>query len=356
MKKAIAKTICASILLGLIVSAGNAAPFAAPDKKKGTAPETIIIPKEMKSVMEAGLAARQPAKTDIPFTIGEAIIMPGPQEVVYFFLPLKVKNADLGYAPGPAPAVADPAAAVSPAKLQARGHVFVQLFVLENGKVGSLAKEIYVPMTVESEAAGYDPEAVDWYSFGYPFAKGNYLAAVALASEDLSKKGVQYCEITLPNPAGSADKLDTSTILCMKDFQRVETPESQVVVHRGLISWSVARITPNLTKTLKVGEPLDLFFFIYGLRPNDAGAVDVQIDFEVVQGDKSQIKFAPGQFQSPLISLPLPLKNTLQIKTGDKVETREHDLEAGGYSLMIRMLDKASGFKGEKKIDFVIES
>ena len=142
----------------------------------------------------------------------------------------------------------------------------------------------------------------------------------------------------------------------MKDFQRVEAPESQVVVHRGLLSWSVARITPNLAKILKAGEPLDLFFFVYGLKPNDAGAVDVQIEFEVVQGDKTQIKFAPGQFQSPLISLPLPLQNTLQIKTGEKVETREQNLPAGSYSLVMRILDKVSGSKGEKKLDFVIES
>jgi len=359
MKKAVSTMICAGFILSLIARLGSAAPVAVPDKndqdKKEAVQEKFIIPKEVKSVMEAGLAARQPMKTDIPFTVSETVVMPGPQQVIYIYLLLKVKNADMGYTLAPAPVVTDPTAALPPAKLQAKGHVFVQLYKVENGNAGPLVKEIYMPATFESDANGYDPETVGWYSFGYPLPPGNYLAAIALASEDLSKGGIQYCEFSLPDPAGFNDKLETSTILFMKDFRQVEAPETQAEFHRGLLAWSVARITPNLTKTFKVGESLDLFFFIYGARPDNAGKFDVQIDFEVLQGDKAQIRFAPGQFTSPLISLPLPLKQTLEIRTGDKVETKEQDLPAGSYILIAKITDKVSGLKGEKKIEFTVE-
>ncbi|MCX6566291.1 MAG: hypothetical protein NTW38_07705 [Candidatus Aminicenantes bacterium] len=359
MKKAISTMICAGFILSLIACVGSAAPVAVPDKndknKKEAAQEKIIIPKEVKTAMEAGLAARQPVKTDIPFTISETVVMPGPQQVIYVYFLLKVKNADLGYALPAAPIVADPTAAVPPAKLQAKGHVFVQFYKLENGNAGPLVKELYIPAALESDATGYDPEAMDWYSFGYPLPPGNYLAAIALTSNDLTKSGIQYYEFSLPDPAGFTEKLETSTILCMKEFRQVEAPEAKIGFHRGLLSWSVARITPNLTKTIKVGDALDLFFFIYGARPNDAGKFDIQIDFEVVQGDKAQIKFAPGQFQSPLVSLPLPMTQSLEIRTGDKVENKQQDLAAGSYVLIVKMLDNVSGLKGEKKIEFVVE-
>ena len=60
-------------------------------------------------------------------------------------------------------------------------------------------------------------------------------------------------------------------------------------------------------------------------------------------------------FQSPLISLPLPLKQTFEVRTGDKVEYKKEDLSRGRYVQIIRMLDKMSGLKGEEKIEFTVE-
>jgi predicted small lipoprotein YifL len=466
MKKAIATIICAGFVFSLIACFGNAAPVAVPDKnKEQAAQQKSVIPKEVKSAMEAGLAARQPMKTDIPFTISENIIMPGPPQLIYVYLLLKVKNADMGYAPAPAAIVSDPLAAVPPAKLQAKDHVFIQLYKLENGNPGPLTNEIYIPAVFESDPNGYDPEAVDWYSVGLPLPPGNYLAAIDLASNDLTKSGIQYYEFSLPDPAGFTKKLETSTILCMKEFRQVEAPDAKVELHRGLLSWSIARITPNLTKTLKVGDPLDIFFFIYGARPDSAGKFDVQVNFEVdklsnesdidsskyplllenwewertsdgssieVKGEvkniskedlnnvealvnffdkenkyvahtsaliennpiatlqtspfrvlqkddplivkavvdfkhtsgekidsaslvETAIKFNPEKYESPLISLPIPLKNTIETRTGDTVEYKEQNLAAGSYVLVAKILDKVSGLKGEKKLEFVIE-
>jgi len=356
MKKTIASLICAGVMLSLIVSAGNAAPVAVPDKdKKEAAQDKIIIPKDVKAVMEAGLATRKPMKTDIPFMVSQVVTMPGPQQVTFVYFLLNVKNADLGYAAPAAPAAVNSTGAVAPVKLQAKIHMFIQFYKVENGAPGALVKEVYVPASFEYDATGYNPEAVDWYSFGYPLSPGNYLTAIALSSEDMKKGGVQYYEFAVPDPASFTEKLDTTTMLVMKDFQQVETAETHVELHRGLLSWSVARITPNLTKTIKVGDALDLFFFIYGARPNTAGKYDVQIEFEVRQGDKTQIRFAPGQFQSPLISLPLPMKQTLEIRPGDKVETKTQDLPAGSYVIIFKITDNVSGLKGEKQIDFVVE-
>ncbi|MHB8054518.1 MAG: hypothetical protein ACYDH3_04650 [Candidatus Aminicenantales bacterium] len=356
MKKMIATLICAGVVLGLTACVGNAAPVAVPDKsKKEAAQEKFIIPKDVKAVMEAGLATRQPMKTDIPFTVSQTITMPGPQQVTYVYLLLNIKNADMGYAAPTAPAVVDPTGAVAPVKLGTRIHTFVMFYKVENGAPGALVKEIYIPASFEFDPAGYNPEAMEWYSFGYPLNPGNYLAAIALSSDDMKKGGVQYYEFTVADPASYTDKLETSTVMCMKDFQQVENPETKAELHRGQLSWSIARITPNLSRTIKVGDSLDLFFYIYGARPNAEGKFDIQIDFEVRQGEKAQIRFAPGQFQSPLISLPLPMKQTLEIRTGDKVETKEQNLPAGSYLMLIKLTDKVSGLKGEKQIEFVIE-
>jgi predicted small lipoprotein YifL len=355
MKKMIATLVCTGVVLSLIACVGNAAPVAVPDKDKKPAQEKFIIPKDVKAVMEAGLATRQPMKTDIPFTVSQAITMPGPQQITYVYLLLNAKNADMGYAAPAAPAIVDPTGAVAPVKLQTKMHTFVQFYRLESGVPPALAKEIYIPASFESESTGYNPEASDWYSFGYPLMPGNYLASIALSSEDLKKGGVQYYEFAVADPASFTEKLETSTILCMKDFQQVETPETKAEMHRGQLAWSIARITPNLTKTIKVGDSLDLFFYIYGAKPNAEGKFDLQIEFEVRQGDKPQIRFAPGEFQSPLISLPLPMQQTLEIRTGDKVETKQQNLPAGSYVMLLKITDKISGLKGEKQIEFVVE-
>lgn len=352
MKKAIAVLVCAGVMLGL--AAGIAA--AAPDKqKKEAAQDKFIIPKEVKTAMEAGLAARQATVNTFPFAVTQTVTMPGPQQITYVYFLLNIKNADMGYAAPAAPATVDPSGNVAPVKLQTKVHAFVQFYALENGAPTKLIKEIYIPASFEFDQAGYNPEALEWYSFGYPLTPGNYLAAVALSSDDLKKGGVQYYEFSVADPTAYTQNLETSSILLMKSFEQVENPETKAEMHRGLLSWSIARITPNLTKTIKVGDSLDVFFFIYGARPDAAGKFNLTIDFEVRQGDKAQIRFAPGEFQSPLISLPLPMKQTLETRTGDKVETKQQDLPAGTYLINFKIADKISGLKVEKQYEFIVE-
>jgi len=351
MKKTIALMIAAGITLGL------ASGLIWAQDKPAAPPAQGRIPKEIKSAMEAGLAARQSAKSDIPFKVTENVFMPVPgKDASYIFLLLDVKNADMGYAVPPTPQVIDPTAPPAAPKLLARVYAFVQFYKLEEGKSPSMVKEIYIPAAYQLDQNGYNPEAVEWYSFGYPLAPGQYLAAVTLSTPDFQKYGIQYYEFSLPSAKDMADKLISSPILVLKDYAQTEQPETQAELHRGLLAWSIARITPNRERTITVGGPLDLFFFVYGAKPNSTGRFDLQIEFEVNQPDgKPAIKFAPGEFKSPLISLPLQMQQTLQITTGDKTETKQQDLPAGSYVLVAKISDKTSGMKGETKVNFTVK-
>jgi hypothetical protein len=351
MKKTIALLIAAGITLGL------ASGLVMAQEKPAAPPAQNRIPKNVKAAMEEGLAARVSAKADIPFTITDTVCMPVPgQTGSYIFLLLDVKNADMGFAVPPTPQVVDPSAPPAAAKLQARDYVFVQFYKIPEGKSPSLEKEIYIPAAFQVDQEGYDPEAVAWYSFGYPLPAGKYVAAVALSSPDFQKFGIQYHEFSLPTPQDISDKLIASPVLIMTDYAQTEQPETQAELHKGLLAWSIARITPNRERTIKVADPLDLFFFVYGAKPNATGRFDLQIEFEVNQPDgKPAIRFAPGEFKSPLISLPLQMKQTLQITTGDKVETKQQDLPAGTYVLVAKITDKVSGMKGEATSEFIVK-
>lgn len=349
MKKTISVMLCAGIMLSLAAVTADA---AFDKKKKEPAQDKLIIPKEVKATIEAGLATRRATVNTFPFEVSQTVTMPGPQQITYVYFLLNIKNADMGYA---APAAVDPSGNVAAAKLESKAHVFVQFYTMENNAPAAMVKEIYIPAAFTLDSAGYDPEASEWYSFGYPLNPGNFLAAVALSSDDMKRGGVQYYEFSVADPTKHTEKLETSTLLLMKKFEQVENPETKAEMHRGLLSWSIARITPNLSRTIKVGESLDIFFYIYGVHPDAAGKCNVTIDFEVRQGDKPQIRFAPGDFQSPLISLPLPMKQTLEIRTGDQVETKQQDLPAGAYLIDVKITDKISGLKTEKQLEFVVE-
>ena len=79
---------------------------ASPQKAKEPAkktPEKIFIPKEIKAVLQEGLAARQ-GRQDFPFQIFKDLQFPA-RENLHAVLFFKAKNADLGYGV-PAPAAA----------------------------------------------------------------------------------------------------------------------------------------------------------------------------------------------------------------------------------------------------------
>jgi hypothetical protein len=351
MKKFVVPVLLAGIVLASLAAPASAALAAQKDKEKPQ-PVKVYIPKEVKEPMVAGLAAKQ-ARLDIPFEIFKTLYLPA-QQAFYNVFFLKMKNADLGFGPAAAQVV-DPAAPAAAPKLKATFHVFLAFYKVENDKPTTLVREVYVPAAIETDQTGFDPAKEEWYSVGYPLMPGQYLASVAIASQDLKKIGIQYADINLPDPKSFTTSLDTTAIFFNKEYKQLQAPETKAELHKGFFMYSVLQVTPNIDNVFAVGENLDMFFYIFGTQPKEGGKYGIEIIFEVFQGEKTAIKYATGSFESPLISLPLQLKQTLQIKKGEETRSETRDLPAGSYTLVMKITDKVSGLKCEKKVDFTVK-
>jgi hypothetical protein len=346
------------IVAFVLVVIGTNGLFAQDKGKAQPEQQRVYIPKQVKAVLQEGLLTRQ-GRQDIPFSFARYLYLPARDSlhnIIYF----KVKNADLNYAPAAvvpaaptAPEQAQPAAA--PASLEAKFNVFLWFSTLAEDGMLQTIKEVYVPATIETPAEGYDPEKVESYSFGYPLPAGRYLLAMAVTSQDLSKIGTGYFEFATPNPAGLAGQIDTTPIFFAKSFDQMQAPETRTEIHKDYFTYSILKLEPKTENVFAQGENLDIFFFIFGLKLNDQQKYDLLISYEVRKGEETAIRYEDQPSVSPLVSQPLPLKQTVLIKS-DKGETREErDLAVGLYTLAIKITDKVSGVTAEKKVDFEIK-
>jgi len=352
MKRIIVPMLLAGLILAWLAAPASAAPAAQKDKKEAKPqPVKVYIPKEVKELMLAGLAAKQ-ARMDIPFEVFKTLYLPA-QQAFYNVFFLKIKNSDLGFAPAAAQVV-DPDAPAA-LKLKATFNMFLAFFKVENDKPTTLVKEVYVPAAIEADQAGFDPAKDEWYAVGYPLMPGQYLASIAIASQDLKKIGIQYADVKLPDPKSFTVSLDTTPIFFGKEYKNLQAPETKAELHKGSFVYSVLQVTPNIDNVFSVGENLDMFFYIFGSQPKEGGKYDIEINFEVMQGDKIAVKYATGAYDSPLISLPLQMKQTLQIKKGEETRSETRDLPAGSYTLVLKITDKVSGLTCEKKVDFTVK-
>ena len=361
-KNFIVPVLLAGFMFSLLVvpsfaGSGNLQAQDKQEKKEAKQPAAkIYIPKEVRDVMLGGLQART-ARMDIPFSVFRSTFLPA-QANFYVFLFLKMKNADLGYAPpAPAPAAKDAAAAPAPAaaKVAARFDLFLQFHKMENGAPTQIVKEVYIPTAMELDAATYDPEKEDWYTVGYPLPPANYLVAVGIATHDLKKIGTQYYEISLPDLKTLKD-LDTTPVFFLKDYKELQQAETVAELHREYMRYAILQITPNIDSTVAVGDPLDLFFLILGAQPNDQNKYDIECQYEVREGAKDAVKFAPAKYDNPFISQPLPLKQTLVTKAADGKESQSvKDLGAGSYTFICKVTDKISGRTCTKTVDFTVK-
>lgn len=365
-KRFIVPALLAGFVFGLLIAPNfaGASTLNAQDKQEKKEakqpPAKIYIPKEIRDIMLSGLPTRA-ARQDIPFSVFKTTFLPA-QANFYVFFFLKIKNADLGFAPAaPAPIAKDvvsdvpavPAAAAT--KLTARFDVFLQFHKMENGAPAQIVKEVYVPTTMELDAAGYDPEKEDWYTVGYPLPAADYLAAVGIATNDKKKIGVQYHEFTLPD-LKTLKELDTTPIFFLKEYKELSQAETVAELHRQFMRYAILQITPNIENTVAVGDPLDLFFLILGAVPNEKNAYDIECQYEVKQGDKDAVKFTPAKYDNPFVSQPLPLKQTLLTKDKDGKETQTvKDLGAGSYTFICKLTDKISGRTCTKTVDFTVK-
>lgn len=355
------KIVILALLVGFLLSAVLPAPAAqrqsSPDQKEGR----IFIPKEIKTVLEGGLMSKQ-ARSDIPFAVTGNIYLPA-VGAYHNVISLNIKNADLGFvqaAPPAAPAAKEgstekkvPAAPAS--EMEAKFEIFLQFREISGGLPGQLFREVYVPCQESVPVADFDPNKTEAYFLWYPLPAGKYLLAMALTSTDLKKIGTQYFEFNLPDPAFFTDRMETTPVFSSKNIERLEAPETRPLLHKGFFTMAVLKITPNFNNVIAFKDNFDIFFYVFGAKLNAEQKYALEMNFEVKKGEGVLFRFAPAVFESPLVSLPLPMKYTVFKQTEAGEVKEEKDLEPGKYVLALKIMDKNSGNTLTKNVDFEVK-
>jgi hypothetical protein len=349
-KNFLAAALISGIILGLF-----SAPFSFAQEAEKAA---VIIPPQVKTVFQEGMASRE-GRLDIPFQITHNLYLPAGQQNLHAIIIFKAKNADMGFAPpAAAPQAETQEEQSAPTNMVAQNYVFLQFNKLETQTPGELVKEVYIPMQVEKESASYDPEEEGTYTTGYPLPPGNYLLSMAVTSRDFQKIGTQYHEITLPDPLSFTDIIDTTPIIFAGDIKQVATPETTAEIHKDFFAYSILQIQPNMDKIFAPQDNLDIFFFVFGAQANAQGQSDIEVHYEVYQGEELVINYAVQKYSSPLVSQPLPMKKTVVVRTTKGTETSEErqqrNLEAGSYTLSITIKDNISTKTVKKTVDFQV--
>ena len=351
------------LLSGLIMSlfmSPNLAAIENEQEKKGQETKVVTIPEKVKRVFEEGMATRQ-AQPDISFTIVKHLYFPaGPN--LYTIILFRVKNADLGFSP-----IAESpeekkdveetlSTAESPSvKLQARSYLFLQFNKLENNNPGEVVYEVFVPVNLQENSTTYEPEKVDYYSTGYLLAPGNYLLSMAICSQKLEKIGTQYFELSLPDTASLTDELETTPLFFVKHQEYMDSPEKRPTAHKGFFTYSILKIEANFENIFSPEDNLELLFYVFGAQSKEDGQFDIEVTYSILKGEEKAISFAPGNYETPFIHQPLPLKKTTVTKSESGEKTEVKDLEAGSYTLSLKIVDKVSGKTITKSVNFQVK-
>jgi hypothetical protein len=355
--------IIPSIIFGLILSMVSSSNLAFQEQEKT---EVEIIPKKVKTVIQEGMDTQQ-ARLDIPFTIIKNLYLPAQQRMHTIFL-FKVKNADLGFVSATPEAEAPEkkekkeeeeevsSFEATPTQLQAHAHIFLYFKQID----GPYEKEVYVPLNLQVDGISYVSDREDIYTVGYPIPPGKYLLSMAITSSNLEKIGTQYFQFSLPNAASFTEELETTPIFFARNINRMAAPEIRTEVHKDFFTYSILQIEPNMNNIFSPVENLDIFFFILGAELNEVGRNDIDVNYAVLKGEETAIRFAPSKCDSPLVSQPLPMKRTVVVKTTDKdgkaTEKKEQrDLGPGKYTLTLDIKDNLSGKTLKKSIEFEIK-
>jgi hypothetical protein len=147
--------------------------------------------------------------------------------------------------------------------------------------------------------------------------------------------------------------------------------EAKPIVHRGLFTYSVLQIVPNLENVITAEDKaqIEVFFIVLGAKPKPESAAlpasqpqqqtyEVEVNYEVQKEDGAAvIRWQAQTYPSPLIDQNLPLKQTkvtTDQATGTKT-TSQSDLALGKYVLVLKIKDKVSGFTVEKKLPLEVK-
>ena len=349
--------ITTALLLGLFAASFVVAtPLAAQEPQPQEA--RVVIPDQVRAALQAGMEARQP-RLDIPFAIMEQDIYLPAQMNLHRIFYFKVKNADLGFVAPAQPAEKEGQEVTSfdssPAMLRAQNHIFFHYKQLD----GTFEKEVYIPLLLQVDGSSYDPEKEELYTTGYPLPPGSYLLSMAIASQDLGKIGIQYFEFSLPDPMAYTEELGATPVFFVNKMDRMSAPETRSEIHKDFFTYSVLQVETNLTNEFSPDANLDVFFFIFGAQPNEQGRNDIEVSYEVLQGEEAVIRYAQTKYDLALVSQPLPLKRTVLIKTTKEGKTTERqeqrNLEPGMYTLSINIKDNLSGKTLKKAVDFSVK-
>ena len=356
MKKTMIPVLVAGFVIGLLAPVLSAAPQQAQQKQEKqdkpaatpAPPQRIIIPKEVKDVMQQNLAARQ-SREDFPFAVTKTLNLPA-RDGAYIFFFMKMKDSDLGFAATPQ----------VPDKMRAVFDVFLQFYKIDGQPQPQLLREVYCPTTLEEATATFNPNKEENFSVGYPLLPGTYVAALAVTTHDLKKIGVQYQEFVLPNPQTFTKELDTTPLVFVSDVQENKPVEVIPALHRNTFRYATWELALNLDNSSKVGDEMETFFFIYGAQPNEQGRYNIECQYEVSKEQQPAIKFAPQAYLTPFIDQSLPMKQTLITKTTDEkgVATEKQsvqDLPVGTYTFTVKITDKVSGRTCAKSVDFTVK-
>jgi hypothetical protein len=210
-----------------------------------------------------------------------------------------------------------------------------------------------VPANLQVDGSAYEPDKEELYSVGYPFLPGNYLVSIAITSQKLEKIGTQYFELSLPDQA-SLTELDATPLFFFKNMPDMPSPETRAITHKGYFTYSVLQFEPNLEGIFSPGQNLELFFYVFGAQPGEGVKYNLEVSFEVLKGEEKVIRWAPGTYQNPLISQPLPLEKTVLIKSESGEKTEKRALEPGKYTLSLTITDKVSEKSVTKTINFEV--
>ncbi len=366
------KILVAGLPLVFMLSLSALFAQATPDKQKETKPqetkqpEKIRIPKEIKAIMQEGLATRQ-GRQDIPFTITRIYQVPiqaGSEIIAFIF---QAKNADLGFAaPAPPPqpktkGQQPPTATPAPGVLQANLSIYYEFLQTDASEKSTAFREGYIPFSFQEESASYDPNKEDWYSFSYILPPTKYTLAMAIATPDLKKVGVGYYDFALPGPEAYEKTIDITPVFFVKKIDQLQSPELYPTVHRESFACYLLQITPdaNSIVTPENKGQIEPFYYVLGAKtkgqPPDT-VCQIQTTYEVQKPDGTiAIRWEMREYVHPLVDQPLPLKQTLQITDEKGRRTEQRDLPAGKYNLVIKITDMLSGGKVEKTVPFEVK-
>lgn len=326
-------------VLALVMLAFVALPLAAQKQ--------IFIPTQVTSVIDAGLAQKQP-RADIAMSYLNTLYLPAQQGQLYPVFLFQLKNTDLGFA----------AAVDNPALLKADHWVFTRVYRLEAGAAPVVVRERNIRFTLEEAQPDYQAEALNYYSVaGDIYPAGDYLLVLAITTPDYAKITTAYVDFTLPDLTQLQDKLVTTPVFSVRDLQMLPAAETKMIVHKNSFVYNTLLLSPKVVNEFKSSENLDLFYFIIGGTPDAvSNALDLQITYKFKKEGQEINKLTPQTVSSPIISQPIDFTFTEVTKDakGKETERQQKLLEPGDYVLEIEMLDKASKAQGLQEFKFKI--